>query len=96
MESDFPKTKLKELNKENLNDNINENDNQKELTSEIKNPMITNSNENEEEKEINENEEEELVQQKMKNSENSINSMTKPFISLASLSRCQCCYLALN
>ncbi len=58
--------------------------------------MITNSNENEEEKEINENEEEELVQQKMKNSENSINSMTKPFISLASLSRCQCCNSEFN
>jgi hypothetical protein len=98
MESDFPKTKLKELNEENLKDDINENDIQKELTSEIKNPMITNSNENEEEKEkeINENEEEELVQQKMKNSENSINSMTKPFISLASLSRCQCCNSEFN
>ena len=98
MESDFPKTKLKELNEENLKDDINENDIQKELTSEIKNPMITNSNENEEEieKEINENEEEELVQQKMKNSENSINSMTTPFISLASLSRCQCCNSEFN
>ena len=75
-----------------------ENDNQKEITSEIKNPIITNSNENDEEKEINENEEEEeeINEQKLKNSENSVNSMTKPFISLASLSRCQCCNSEFN
>ena len=98
MESDFPKIKLKVSNEKNLKDNINENDNQKELTSEIKNPIITNSNENDEEKEINENEEEEeeINEQKLKNSENSVNSMTKPFISLASLSRCQCCNSEFN
>ena len=59
----------------------------KEENSEIKNPIITNTNE--EEKELNE--EEEIVQQKLGNSENSMNSISKPFISLTSLSKCQCC-----
>ena len=80
----IPKSRIKDSsNEENSNNNIDE----KEENSEIKNPIITNTNE--EEKELNE--EEELVQQKLGNSENSMNSISKPFISLTSLSKCQCC-----
>ena len=80
----IPKSRIKDSsNEENSNNNIDE----KEENSEIKNPIITNTNE--EEKELNE--EEEIVQQKLGNSENSMNSISKPFISLTSLSKCQCC-----